>query len=180
MAEIIGIIGGSIQIADTLVGLGKNLRRCMKGMRDAPKQIDDFQRETQVFSLSLSAFHEITVDAYQDLDSASIISSSRMKGMKKMKRLIRAILEQSEKAKRGIEKFVRRVKEFDDRSLIARIKWFLQQSAVKELYCVLQTAKSNVQLVTMFINYQVLQKKIEKLESQHSQGPVLVEYKKRV
>lgn len=74
MAEILVVTGGIasfIQIAETLMKLTKELRKCIRNIRYAPKEVTHLRLEASNFSLSLQWFHDLAVTWLKSIEGST-------------------------------------------------------------------------------------------------------------
>ncbi|KAI1800682.1 hypothetical protein F4811DRAFT_556618 [Daldinia bambusicola] len=193
MAEALTLIGGLaaiMQLAGSVVKLTKELRVCVRTIRSAPKEIEDFILQTSIFTDLLCYFHEVAKE------SAAVMNEN---SKAKRAKVVRQILRQCKSVKRGFAHLVRRFIDINGadtaslNTLWARLMWLWKRPDVPELRLNLQSAIANVNLLCNLFTFEELKtknadsEKIEMLQVQlqnwiaiaRKQRRELAEYKKR-
>jgi preprotein translocase subunit Sss1 len=139
------------QISSEFVTVTRKLRRCIKTVQSAPKEVKHFLNETSIFSSLLTSFYSVAEEATKHL--GAIQQSKRAE-------LIDRIAYQCDSAHWGIELFARKVKEIHGgRSsklslLCARVLWVLRKPDTEEVQLFMNNAK---QTVTLLLSLMVLE-----------------------
>ncbi|KAF1961946.1 hypothetical protein CC80DRAFT_200531 [Byssothecium circinans] len=168
MAEVFGVIVGGFQIADSIVKVAKELRRCIRNVRYAPQEVQRFRHELLTFAYSLRTF-EKTSNKY-------LVGINDVFEIKERKEHVEGIVEQCVAVKYGFEELLSRFfnsPETVPRTLKSwdRIRWYFRQEQVAGLRLSLESAKSSVMLFIIVHMYEDLVNQVRELEQRSQEVP---------
>ncbi|KAI0137953.1 hypothetical protein F4776DRAFT_670928 [Hypoxylon sp. NC0597] len=158
MAEALTLIGGLaaiMQLSGSLVKLTKNLVVCVRTIRSAPKEIEGFILETQIFTAELCYFHDLAKESVNHL-------SEKFKA--KRAELVQKIARQCRFVRRGFARLVRLFTEINSPGtaiLLARILWLWKKPDVPELRLSIQSATANVLLLCNLFVFEEVRRRNE-------------------
>ncbi|KAI1416269.1 hypothetical protein F5Y13DRAFT_186521 [Hypoxylon sp. FL1857] len=161
MAEALTLIGGLaaiMQLSGSLVRLTKDLVVCVRTIRSAPKEIEGFILETQIFTAELYYFHDLAKESAKDLDE---------KFKAKRAELVQKIARQCRFVRRGFSRLVKLFIEINGpgtapfNNILARILWLWKKPDVPELRLSIQSATANVLLLCNLFVFEEMRRRNE-------------------
>jgi len=164
MAEVLLAVGGVtsfLQIANTLTSLTKELKRCIRILRYAPKEVKQLRHEMWNFSLNLQWFDNLANECLEEMEDFPE-KTTRLQQLD-------AMLKECKMIVNGFKKFLRRFFVAKSQSssfevFVDRIRWYFRQSQVIGLRLALESTKSSISLFTTLLMLETLVKKIAQLE----------------
>ncbi|OTA70523.1 hypothetical protein K449DRAFT_428064 [Hypoxylon sp. EC38] len=161
MAEALTLIGGLaaiMQLSGSLVRLTKDLVVCVRTIRSAPKEIEGFILETQIFTAELYYFHDLAKESAKNL---------KEKFKAKRAELVQKIARQCRFVRRRLKRLVRLFIEINGPStapfntFLARILWLWKKPDVPELRLSIQSATANVLLLCNLFVFEEIRRRNE-------------------
>ncbi|KAI0842612.1 hypothetical protein F5Y06DRAFT_292545 [Hypoxylon sp. FL0890] len=161
MAEALTLIGGLaaiMQLSGSLVKLTKDLVVCVRTIRSAPKEIEGFILETQIFTAELYYFHDLAQESAKN---------SNQKFKAKRAELVQKIARQCRFVRRGFAHLVKLFVEINGPSaapfntFLARILWLWKKPDVPELRLSIQSATANVLLLCNLFVFEEMKRRNE-------------------
>lgn len=171
MAEAVLVVGGVasfIQIAATLTSLTRKLKRCLRILRYAPKEVEQLRREMSEFSFCLQWFGDQAHGWLQKLEGSP--KKARIKKhLTRMEEGCKAVVGGLKTLLRKL--FLNRSQNSSLEAFIDRIRWYFREPQVKGLRLGLQSTKSSVTLFMTLIIFEDLTRTIKELEGRLQEVP---------
>lgn len=164
MADPLTIVGGIaavIQIAEALTCLTSELRTCIRTVRYAPQEVQQFHLDLSNFSASLRMFYKQSNTWLEDLDESPEKETR--------KEHIAGLIRECGAVEEGFKELLRRffIQPYQFPNVYGgfdRIRWYFRKRLVAGLKLLLESAKSSVTLFVILQMCEDLQKRVEELQ----------------